>query len=129
MGHPFSAVQRLVVAVLGQFKGHTKQTWYTSLELNWPFLPRVVADNAKCPEIYFWTLTMYLGHWLAHRKHWSQQEFQRKPLRRYQARPRRTAGVGVMNNGTTFGPSKKLQLTRSSYLATYLVPIVFFHAC
>ena len=42
------------------FKGHAKQTWCTSLELNWPFLRRVEADNAKCPEIYF------LGHWLAH---------------------------------------------------------------
>ena len=53
MGHPFSAVQRPIVAVLGQFKGHAKQTWCTSLELNWPFLRRVGADNAKCPEIYF----------------------------------------------------------------------------
>ena len=46
MGHPFSAVRRPIVAVLGQFKGHTKQTWCTSLELNWPFLRRVGADNA-----------------------------------------------------------------------------------
>ena len=56
MGHPFSAVRRPIVAVLGQFKGHAKQTWCTSLELNWPFLRRVEADNAKSPEIYF------LGH-------------------------------------------------------------------
>ena len=60
MGHPFSAVRRPIVAVLGQFKGHAKQTWCTSLELNWPFLRRVEADDAKCPEIYI------LGHWLAH---------------------------------------------------------------
>ena len=26
MGHPFSAVRRPIVAVLGQFKGHAKQT-------------------------------------------------------------------------------------------------------
>ena len=51
-GHPFSAVRRPIVAVLGQFKGHAKQTWCTSLELNWSFLRRVGADNAKCPEIY-----------------------------------------------------------------------------
>ena len=62
MGYPFSAVRRPVVAVLGQFKGHAKQTWCTSLELNWPFLRRVGVDNAKCPEIYI------SGHWLAHRE-------------------------------------------------------------
>ena len=56
-----TAVRRPVVAVLGQFKGHVKQTWCTSLELNWPFLRRVEADNVKCPEIYFGTLTMYFG--------------------------------------------------------------------
>ena len=62
MGHPFSAVRRPIVAVLGQFKGHAKQTWCTSLELNWHFLRRVGADNVKCPEIYI------SGHWLAHRE-------------------------------------------------------------
>ena len=51
MGHLFSAVRRPIVAVLGQFKGYAKQTWCTSLELNWPFLRRVGADNVKCPEI------------------------------------------------------------------------------
>ena len=58
MGHPFSAVRKLFVAVLRQFKGHAKQTRYTSLELNWSFLRRVGADNAKCPKIiiYFGTL-------------------------------------------------------------------------
>ena len=61
MGHPFSAVRRPIVAVLGQFKGHAKQTWCTSLELNCPFLRRVGADNAKCLEIHFGTLTMYFG--------------------------------------------------------------------
>ena len=58
MGHPFSDVRRPIVGVLGQFKGHAKQTWCTSLELNWPFLRRVGADNAKCPEI---NICMYFG--------------------------------------------------------------------
>ena len=47
-----TAVRRPIVAVLGQFKGHAKQTWCKSLELNWPFVRRVGADNAKWPEIY-----------------------------------------------------------------------------
>ena len=50
MGHPFSAVQRPIVAVLGQFKGHAKQTWCTSLELNWPFLRRVGLIMRSVPK-------------------------------------------------------------------------------
>ena len=69
MGHTFSAVRRPIVAVLGQSKVHAKQTWCTSLELNWPFLRRVGADNARCPEINIsgqWPCIS--GHWLTHRK-------------------------------------------------------------
>ena len=62
MGHRSSAVRRPIVAIPGQFKGHAKQTWCTSLELNWSFLQRVGADNANVPKyIYFRTLTMYFG--------------------------------------------------------------------
>ena len=67
MGHPFSAVRRLIVTVLGQFKGHAKQTLCTNLELNWPFLRRVGADNVKCPEIYILGHRPCIsGHWLTH---------------------------------------------------------------
>ena len=61
MGHPSSAVRRPIVAVLGQFKGHAKQTWCTSLELNWSFLRRVGADNANDHANDHDTLTMYFG--------------------------------------------------------------------
>ena len=56
-----TAVRRPIVAVLGEFKGHTKQTWCTSLELNWSFLRRVGADNAKCHEIYGHSMS-FKGH-------------------------------------------------------------------
>ena len=52
MGCPFSAVRRPIVTILGGFEGHAKQTWCTSLELNWPLPRRARGDNAKCPEIY-----------------------------------------------------------------------------
>ena len=61
MGHPSQLYEGRLCAALGQFKGHAKQTWCTSLELNWPFLQRVEADNAKCPEIFiFGTLARTL---------------------------------------------------------------------
>ena len=60
MGHPFSAVRRPIVAVLGQFKGHAKQTWCTSLELNWPFLWRVGADNAILLAIHADSFAIFL---------------------------------------------------------------------
>ena len=69
MGHPFSAVQRLITTSRGQLEGHAKQTWCTSLELNWPFLQRVGADNAKCLKIYISGRSSCIsGHWLTHRE-------------------------------------------------------------
>ena len=74
MGHPSSAVQRPIVAVLGQFKGHTKQTWCTSLELNWSFLRRVGADNVNVPKYIFWDTDHVFrdtGSHIARQKHHS----------------------------------------------------------
>ena len=95
MGHPFSAVRRPIVAILGQFKGHAKQTWCTSLELNWPFLRRVGADNAKCPEIYI------LGHWLAHRETKASLQFY---LLGYRAHS--SPGHSMSFKGNLFGATK-----------------------
>ena len=57
MGHLFSAVRRLIVTIPGQFEGHVKQTWCTSLKLNLSFLQGVGADNV----IYFGTVVIYFG--------------------------------------------------------------------
>ena len=91
-----------IVAVLGQLKGHTKQTWCTSLELNWSFYEKLELIMRMSRNIYFGTLTMYIGT-LARTSRdenitpillarlqgilnpWSQHKFQRKTLRRHQA--------------------------------------------
>ena len=83
--------------------------------------------SLKCEvsrNIYFGTLGMYFGtlarasrdvtispllfaRYLGTLKPWSQQQFLMKPLSLHQTRPWRTAGTGVMNNGTPFSPSEK----------------------
>ena len=51
--------------------------------------------------------SLLLARYLDTLKPWSQQQFIMKPPCLQQAQPWRTAGVGVMNNGTPLPPTEK----------------------
>ena len=53
LGHLFSTILKLMVMILGPFKGHTKQTRYTNLLLNWTCLCAVTAKVRSVPKYVF----------------------------------------------------------------------------